>query len=233
MRLTVWPARLGLVIGLLVLTACEQAATTGTIQPTATSAKPRTTPTAASTPTPVPALALEKVGATSSPSGYLAFAVINNPSGQTAMDVKVEISAINGASQAMTRRSATIRRIPAGQRAAAAIGFSVGPTLPARFTGRVTGVRWSPQLSEETAKVASANFVQDARTPSVRVHLVNSGQRAVRLGVTAVCWDTAGNIRGGGTDTVAVGPDAKGHDATIDVYVSTVPSRCEAFGVSL
>jgi hypothetical protein len=232
MRLRIRPAPLGLAVALMLLTACETAPSSVARPSASSSSKPRSTPTAVSTPTPVPALAIEKVGAAASPSGYLAFAVINNPSGQEAIDVKVEIAAVNGAGQAMTRRSATIPRIGPGQREAAALAFPVGPTLPARFTGKVTSVRWSANTAEEDARVAGARFLQDARTPSVRVHLVNDGQRAVRMGVTAVCWDAAGNIRGGGTDTVAVGPDAKGHDATISVFISTVPTRCEAFGVS-
>jgi len=80
--------------------------------------------------------------------------------------------------------------------------------------------------------VAGASFIQDARTPAVRVHLVNHGQGADRVLVTAVCWDAAGNIRGGGTGTVTVGPQAQGQDVTIQVALSAVPASCDAFGVS-
>ena len=50
--------------------------------------------------------------------------------------------------------------------------------------------------------------------------------------VTAICWDAAGEIRGGGTSSVMVGPDAQGHDVTIQVAIATVPARCDAYGIS-
>jgi hypothetical protein len=50
--------------------------------------------------------------------------------------------------------------------------------------------------------------------------------------VIAVCWDGAGEIRGGGSLTATVGPDAQGHDLTVAVSIATVPASCDAYGVS-
>lgn len=222
----------GLAAGVvLTLAACEQAAAppSSAVQP---ARSPVTTPTPPPTPTAAPALAVEKVGASASAGGFMAFAVITNPSGQTATDVKVEITALSGRGQALARRTGSIPRIAPGQREAVALSFPVSRTLPARFSGSVASVRWSSDLASDAAQVAGATFVQDARTPAVRVHLVNHGQGTDRVAVTAVCWDAAGNIRGGGTRTVMVGPEAQGHDVTIEVALSTVPTGCDAFGVS-
>jgi hypothetical protein len=175
---------------------------------------------------------VEKVGAASSASGFLAFAVIDNPSGETAMDVKVEITALDRGGQSLGRRTGSIPRIGPGQREAVALAFPVGRTLPAQFTGSVAGVRWSADAAGDVAQVAGASFIQDPRTPAVRVHLLNHGSGPDRIAVTAICWDAAGNIRGGGTRTVMVGPEAQGHDVTVQVALATVPASCDAFGVS-
>jgi len=175
---------------------------------------------------------VEKVGASASSGGFMAFAVIANPSEQTALDVKIDISALSSTGQRLARQTGSIRRIGPGKREAIALSFPVGRTLPAQFSGTVAAVRWSVDESADVAQVAGASFVQDARTPEVRVHLINHGQGADRVLVTAVCWDAAGNIRGGGTRTVSVGPEAQGHDVTIQVALSTVPASCDAFGVS-
>jgi len=216
----------------LALCACEQAPSA--VQPTRTpvATTPRSTPTPTPTPKPAPALAVEKVGASVSSGGFMAFAVIANPSEQTALDVKVDISALSSTGQQLARRTGSIRRIGPGKREAVALSFPVGRTLPAQFSGSVAGVRWSADEAADVAQVAGASFVQDARTPEVRVHVVNTGQGADRVLVTAVCWDAAGNIRGGGTGTVTVGPEAQGHDVTIQVALSAVPASCDAFGVS-
>ncbi|HEV7385453.1 MAG TPA: hypothetical protein VGN89_11285 [Phenylobacterium sp.] len=195
-------------------------------------ATPRSTPTPTPAPKPAPALTVEKVGASNSAGGYLAFAVIQNPSDQTAMDVKVDISALSSSGQQLAHRTGSIGRIAPGQREAVALAFPVGRTPPAQFSGSIAGVRWSADQAADLAQVAGASFEQDARTPGVRVHLVNHGQGANRILVTAVCWDSAGNIRGGGSRTVTVGPEAQGHDVTIPVALSMVPANCDAFGVS-
>jgi len=220
----------GLFAAGLFLTACQQAPSA--VQPTRTpvATTPRSTPT--HTPKPAPALAVEKVGASASSGGFMAFAVIANPSDQTALDVKVDISAVSSTGQPLARRTGSIRRIGPGKREAVALSFPLGRTLPARFSGSVAGVSWSADEAADVAQVAGASFVQDARTPEVRVHLINTGQGADRVLVTAVCWDAAGNIRGGGTRTVSVGPEAEGHDVTIQVALSAVPASCDAFGVS-
>jgi hypothetical protein len=193
---------------------------------------PSSTATPAPTPTPAPSLSVQKVGASASASGFLAFAVIANPSGQTALDVKVEITAVNDRGQALSKRTGSISRIAPGHREAVALAFPVGKTLPAQFSGSITSVHWSAEQTADVAEVAGASFVQDARTPSVRVHVVNHGQGATRMVVIAVCWDGAGEIRGGGSLTATVGPDAQGHDLTVAVSIATVPASCDAYGVS-
>jgi len=224
----------GLLAAPLLLTACEPGASPQSVvkpTPSAVSA-PRSTPTPAPAPKPAPALAVEKVGASASAGGFMAFAVIANPSDQTAVDVKVDISALSSTGQSLAHRTGSIARIAPGQREAVALAFPVGRTLPAQFSGSIASVRWSADQTADVAQVAGASFEQDARTPGVRVHLINHGQGADRVLVTAVCWDAAGNIRGGGTRTVMVGPEAQGHDVTIQVALSTVPASCDAFGVS-
>ena len=226
------------VVGLVVaasalLTACEPAnsPSAGVHQ----TASPSKSPRAVSTPAPPAplALAVEKVGAVATPSGFTAFAVINNPSGQTAMDVKIQMSAVGPGGQVLTRRSGGIRRIGAGQRDAVAVSFPVGRTLPIQFVASIPGVRWiADDTPTDVAQVAAADFLQDAGMPGVRVHLVSHAQRAIPVSVTAVCWDSAGNIRGGGTRTVMVGPEAQGHDSVIAVAVSAVPTRCDAYAVT-
>lgn len=181
---------------------------------------------------PPPALAVENVGASASAGGFLAFAVIANPSDETATDVKVDISALGSGGQQLARRTGTISRIGPGGREAVAVAFPVGRTLPAQFSGHIAGVHWSADTAADVAQVTGASFEQDARTPGVRVHLINHGQGADRVLVTAVCWDAAGNIRGGGSRAVMVGPEAAGHDVTVQVALSTVPAHCDAFGVS-
>jgi hypothetical protein len=213
------------------LAGCQQAAL-----PLPTSVPPTRTAVTSPPPTATPAatanLTLDKVGAASSPSGYTAFAVVSNPTAQTARDVKVEIAELNASGQVLMHRGGSIQRIGAGQREALAVTFPVGRTLPAQFSGTIGDVRWSTDSSPEIAQVAGASFVQDARTPTVRVHVVNNGQGPARMILVAVCWDGAGNIRGGGTRTTTVAAGADGHDVTVDVWIVAVPTRCDGYGVA-
>lgn len=181
---------------------------------------------------PAPALSVEKVGASASAAGFMAFAVISNPSDQTAVDVRVDISALSSTARTLARRTGSIPHIGPGQREAVALAFPVGKTLPAQFSGSIASVHWSTDQTADVTEVASARFVQDARTPSVRVHVINHAHGAARMVVIAVCWDGAGEIRGGGSLTATVGPDAQGHDLTVGVSIATVPASCDAFGVS-
>jgi hypothetical protein len=233
MKRTVSAGLLGVVaLSAALLVACQPANTGSAIQPTASPVRlPKSSPSA--TPTPAaPVLAVDKVGAVATPGGFLAFAVLSNPSTQMASDVKVQISAVAANGRVLTQRTGTLRHMSPNQREAVAVPFPVGASLPAQFTGRVISVQWSADGEPDAAQVAGTRFLQDARTPSVRVHLVNSGPSAARLAVTAVCWDGAGNIRGGGSQTVTVGPNPQGHDVTIQVAISTIPARCDAFGTT-
>jgi hypothetical protein len=227
--------RLGLgMLAALALSACEQAASPTTVPPTPLPVStPAPTATPIPTPPPPPALALDQVGAVASPGGFSAFAVINNPTAQTALEVKVEIAELDARGQVVTRRAGSIPRIGAGQREAVAIAFPVGRTLPAQFSGSIAEVRWVSDSSPDLTQVASASFVQDARTPSVRVHVINNGQGPARVILVAVCWDGAGHIRGGGTRTASVGPGVAGHDVTVPVWIATVPVRCDGYGISV
>jgi hypothetical protein len=223
-----------LALGVLLLAGCQQvAAPTATPSPTprAPVSKITSTPFATATPAAPPTLVLVKVGAAASPSGFIALAVINNPSGETATDVVVELDALNAAGQIMTRRVGRLPRIAPQSREAVALNFPVGRTLPAQFSGRITSVGWSSNTSGDLAQVANASFIQDARTPSVRIHVVNHGQGPARVELIAVCWDDSGNIRGGGIRFVVVGPDAQGRDITVDVSIATTPERCDGYGV--
>jgi hypothetical protein len=85
----------------------------------------------------------------------------------------------------------------------------------------------------DLAEVTGASFAQDARTPTVLVHVVNHGQAAEHVQLTAVCWDGAATIRGGGSRSVMVGPEPQGHDEAIPVAISTQPARCDVYGISL
>jgi hypothetical protein len=216
----------------LALSACQQATPT-IAQPTQL---PLSTPSATATPiataSAAPALALDQVGAAASPSGYTAFAVINNPTALTALDVKVEIAELDAHGQVVTRKSASISRIRAGEREAVAVAFPVGRALPDQFSGSIGEVRWSPDSAPAIARVASASFVQDARTPTVRIHMVNSGQGAVRVILVAVCRDGDGTIRGGGSRTAIVPPGAEGHDVMVAVWIATVPTACDGYGIT-
>ncbi|HXN00266.1 MAG TPA: hypothetical protein VN973_00065 [Candidatus Dormibacteraeota bacterium] len=216
------------------LSACQQAASPTTVLPTTlpvSTPSPATTPVP--TPPPAPALALDQVGAAASPSGFSAFAVVSNPTAQTALEVTVEIAELDGRGQVVMRRGGTIPRIAAGQREAVAVAFPVGRILPAQFSGRIGDVRWISETSPEIAQVTGASFSQDARTPTVRIHVVNNGQGAARMILIAVCWDAAGNIRGGGSRTITVGPGAEGLDVTVAVWIATVPTRCDGYGITV
>jgi hypothetical protein len=215
-----------------LLSGCQPSPSSATVQSTKAPVRTPPTPTPSPAATPKPVLALDKVGAAASPSGYLAFAVVSNPSGETAVEIKVRIDARDATGKVLMQRTGSISRIGAGAREAVEVAFPVGRSLPGGFSGSITQVHWVTGSSPEVAEVASASFVQDARTPSVRVHVVNHRQRAAQIALVAVCWDAAGNIRGGGTRTLMVGPEAQGHDVTIDVALSTVPVGCDAFGVS-
>jgi hypothetical protein len=218
----------------LVLTACQQAASPPTVPPTRLAVStPSPTPTPVPTAVPASALALDQVGAAASPSGYTAFAVISNPTPQTALEVKVEIAELDGHGQVVMRRGGSISRIGAGQREAVAIAFPVGRALPAQFSGRIGDVRWVSDSTPDMAQVASASFVQDARTPTVRIHVVNNGTAPASVILVAVCWDGDGAIRGGGTRTATVGPGAEGHDVPVAVWIATVPTRCDGYGITV
>jgi len=229
--------RLGLgILAALVLAACQQATSppAESVKPVSSPVStPKPAPTPEPTPTPAPRLALDNVGAAASPSGFTAFAVISNPTAQTALSVHVEIAEVDTHGQVVMRRAGSIPRIGAGQKEAVALNFPMGRSLPGQFSGSIGEVRWISDSAPDIAQVVSAGFVQDARTPSVQVHVVNNGQASARMVLIAVCWDAAGNIRGGGSRTAMVGPGVAGHDLTITVWIATVPARCDGYGITV
>ena len=222
-------------VSALLLTACQQA-----VSPAAPTRNPERAAASAAasvvqpppSPSAVPTLVVERVGASASPRGFSAFAVVSNPSDLRATEVAVDITAVDSNGATLARRTGRIAHITPGQREAVSVGFPVGRTLPSAFKGAVASVKWDSDASAELLEVAAATFVQDARTPSVRVHLIDHAPGAIRAALTAVCWDGAGNIRGGGTGTLAVAPGNQGTDFTLAVSIATVPVRCDAFGLT-
>src|SRR5256714_15303826 len=87
-----------------IVSACQPAnMTPSAVQPTKSPVAQRPTPTPVPTPTPAPSLAVEKAGAVATPGGFTAFAVVNNPSGQTAMPGNGPLAPIGPGGRALNR----------------------------------------------------------------------------------------------------------------------------------
>src|SRR5207253_4707049 len=158
-----------IVVGTAMLSACQPSnSSPSAIQASGSPGAHRGSPTPTPEPTP-PALAVQQVGAVATPSGFTAFAVVENPSGQTATGVNVQITALGPGGQVLTRRSGTIPLIGPGQREAMALLFPVGRTLPSQVWGSVVGVRRSPVPTTAAARVVGARVVPPGRPPSARV----------------------------------------------------------------
>jgi hypothetical protein len=80
--------------------------------------------------------------------------------------------------------------------------------------------------------VVDATFVQDPRTPTVRVRLANHATVTEKVSVTAICLDAAGAVRGGGTSIVNVAASASGQDAFVPVSIPVVPSTCQGYALA-
>ena len=227
------------VLGAAVLAGCAPASQTSDQSahhspPAVGAVVPETvpgSPSAAPIPTPVPTLTT-RVGAVASPSGFLALAVIDNGSLEDAINVRIQISALDASGRLLMRRQGSIARVGSQRQAAIALTFPVPAVLPSRFVGAVTAVDWRAPTADDAVQVSSSTLVENAQTPSVLLHLIKSGHAAARVTLTAICWDAAGNIRGGGSRALTIGPDSNTRDVSVSVSISAVPSRCDAYSVT-
>ena len=143
----------------------------------------------------------------------------------------MEISSLDGRGVTLFKRSGRIPAISPGAREALELPFPLGRSLPANFIGSITGVTWLGEPQPQSVEVTAASFLEDARTPAVRVHLLDHAGNAIQVSITVVCWDGAGNIRGGGTRALRLDPAPQGTDASVSVAVSTIPLRCDGYAV--
>ena len=173
---------------------------------------------------------VEKTGAALGAAGFMAFALVDNPSSQTATAVAVAVQAKDAGGRLLGRSTGRIGRIDPGHKQAIGLRVAVpSRATPAKFDAAVTEVTWLDSGAAQLVEVVGAAFAQDPKLPSVTVRLVNHAASAERATVTAVCFDDVGDIRGGGVRTVAIGAAAAGVDFQIAVTLPVTPSRCEAF----
>lgn len=218
----------------LLVSACEAPARSSTAPSASLSptiARSVASPTATARPSPAAALlVVEKTGAALGPAGFMVFALVDNPSSQTASAVAVAVQAKDASGRLLGKNSGRIARIGAGQKQAIGLRVAVpSRAIPATFEAAVTGVTWLESGAAELVEVVDAAFAQDPKLPSVMVRLVNHAASPERATVTAVCFDDAGDIRGGGVRTVAIGAAAAGVDVQIAVTLPVTPATCEAF----
>ena len=221
----------------LVLFGAAFAACTGTsqVQP-----KVSTTPTPSAVPVAVSAapssspadlpLTVDRVGASASPNGFLAFALVSNPSSRAAAEVAVRISVVSASGAELEHASATIARIDPSQ--TQAVGVWIPATLPnpAAFKASITGNRWlDPGTEAEPVQVVEVAFVQDPRTPTVRVRVANHAGVEEKVAITAVCLDAAGTLRGGGTSAATVPALSAGQDVWVPLSIPVVPTSCQGY----
>jgi hypothetical protein len=175
---------------------------------------------------------VEKVGAAASPSGFLALALISNPSSQAAADVKVDIASVSASGRVLAHTTGTIALIDPLSHQALAVRLAATTPLPQRFTATLAANRWlEAGASADPEQVVDASFSQDPRTPAVRVRIANHRDTPQRALVTAICLDDAGTLRGGGTGSVTVAASAPGQDAWIPVSIPVTPTSCQGFAL--
>lgn len=226
--------------GFLLTTAFGVAACTSSPQATS-----RPTPSPTSSPVPVAVsatptlstadlpLTVDKVGASVSPSGFIAFALVSNPSSRAAADVAVQISAVTASGSELTHASGTIVRIDPSTTQAVAVRLPDTPPTPSAFKASITGNQWLDAGSPaEPIQVVNAAFVQDPRTPTVRVRVANHATAVTKASIVAVCLDEAGAVRGGGSAVVSVAASASGQDAFVPVSIPVVPASCQGYALA-
>ena len=216
-----------------MLSACEAPARSSVVtKPSASpSSRSVTGPAATATPSGVAAaLVVEKTGAALGPAGFMVFALIANPSNQTAAAVSVAVQAKDANGRVLGKSSGQIPQIGPGRKQAIGLRVTVpAQAIPTTFDAAITGFSWREVGASDLVEVVDAGFAQDPKLPSVRVRLVNHATSPERATVTAVCFDDAGEIRGGGTSTLAVGASSSGTDFRIAVTLAVTPANCEAF----
>lgn len=186
-----------------------------------------TTPTAPGLDEP---LTVDKVGASASPSGFIAFALISNPSSRAAAHVVVQISAVTASGAELAHSSGTIARIAPSQTQAVAVRIPATPPTPTAFKASITGNDWlDPGAQAEPVEVTEASFVQDPRTPTVRVRVANHATLAQKVSIIAVCVDSAGALRGGGTGGANVAASSNGQDTWVPVSIPVIPTSCQGY----
>lgn len=188
------------------------------------------TPTLSSADLP---LTVDKVGASASPSGFVAFALVSNPSSRVASDVTVQISALTASGAQLAHASGTITRIDPSTTQAVSVHLPATPPMPTAFKASITANKWlDPGSAAEPIQVVDATFIQDPRTPTVRVRVANHTTAVAKATVTAVCLDAAGEVRGGGSSVVSVAASASSQDAFIPVSIPVVPTSCQGYALA-
>ena len=184
-------------------------------------------------PGQAPALLVEKTGAAAAPGGFMAFALVANPSKQTAADVVIEIRALGTSGSTISRATGHINRIEPALKQALAVRIPPGRQLPATFDARVMNVRWlTDENASQPVEVVSTDFVQDPLIPSARVRLLNHASSQERATVTVVCLDASGDIRGGGTMSITVGASTRVQDVSVSLSVPVQPAHCDAYSLT-
>ncbi|MDQ6885035.1 MAG: hypothetical protein M3077_12520 [Candidatus Dormibacteraeota bacterium] len=223
-------------VGSVLLAGCTNTPGVSLATPTASPTPARPAIIVAATPSPSPeakALVVEHVGASASPTGFFAFALLSNPSTQAAADVKIDITSVDSSGRVLARGSGTIRQIDPGHKQALAVRIAMTRILPTAFRGTVSGNRWlEAGNAADPTEVMSAVFVQDPRTPSVRVRIANHASQPERAAITAICFDDSGQLRGGGTTSAHLPASAGGQDAWVAVSIPVVPASCEAYALA-
>ncbi len=218
----------------LVLSGCQAPARSSTAPSASISAagsRSATSPVTTASPSPAAgSLVVEKTGAALGPAGFMVFALVDNPSAQTASAVAVTVQAKDASGRLLGKNSGQIAQIRPGHQQAIGLRVTVpARAVPATFDATVTGATWGESAVGEVVEVVEAAFAQDPKLPAVRVRLVNHAGTAERASVTAVCFDDAGQIRGGGAQTVSMGASPAGVDVQIAVTLPVTPASCEAF----
>ena len=173
---------------------------------------------------------MEKTGAALGPAGFMVFALVDNPSAQTASAVAVAVQAKDASGRLLGKNSGQIAQIRPGHKQAIGLHVTVpARAIPATFEATITGVRWRESGAGELVEVVEAAFADDPKLPAVRVRLVNHAGSPERASVTAVCFDDAGQIRGGGAQIVSMGASPAGVDVQIAVSLPVTPASCQAF----
>ena len=216
----------------VVLAGC-QSSTSSAPKPTVAQPAParvETSTVATPTATPAaPALVVEKTGASVSPAGYLAFALIDNLSTKVATEVTVELEAKDASGNVLSRKSRRIARIGPMEKQAAGVEMPARRSLPASFQASIKSVQWRDADSQgDQLAIAQTAFLPTPKLPSVRIRVLNNGTSR-RVAITTVCFDSAGQLRGGGLRSLMLGQAPAGIDVVIDVAIPVTPSACESY----